>query len=264
MSLMKDATTKRENTGSMDAIPVQSVGRDIARLLCLLVLLAASLVGSRGVRADIPDHSVFPAHGGNLLLWMSSERGRAEPEVKAAQKLATQGVEVWSLDPLGAYFLPPLPRSMDAVPPKDVAEWMTSALATGKHVIVYGVARAAVPLLRAAALLPPAQRKRLSVVLMYPNLYSAAEAMSEPDYLDLRSLKGLRVRVLQPRRSAATPWLPGLLAHLKHYGARVDFRILENLREGYWARETPTEYETAEGGRLDVMLLHEIKQMRKK
>lgn len=214
--------------------------------------------------AEVPDHRVFPAQGGHLLLWMSSERGRAEPELEAAHKLAAQGVEVWSLDPTGAYFLPQLSRSMDAVPKNDIAEWLTKSLAQKRHVVVYGVSRAAVPLLRGAALLTPEQRRRLHVVLMYPNLYSSAEAMAEPDYLDVGRLDGLRVRVLQPRRSAATPWLPGLVAHLERHGARVEQRILENLREGYWARETPTDFEIAEARRLDAMLLREIKLTRKK
>jgi len=36
--------------------------------------------------------------------------------------------------------------------------------------------------------------------------------------------------------------------------------ILENLREGYWMRETPTEFESAESRRMDAMLLRELKQ----
>jgi len=123
---------------------------------------------------------------------------------------------------------------------------------------VYAVARAAVPLLRAAAALELAERQSLCVMLMYPNLYTVAEPLAEPDYLDPGSLAGLQVRVLQPRRSAATPWLPGLLDHLARQGATVSQVMLENLREGYWARETPTEFEIAESSRLDAMLLREM------
>lgn len=222
------------------------------------IVLCLTLGGSIA-QAETPDYRVFPAQGRQMLLWVSSERGRAEPELQAAQKLAAQGVEVWSLDPLGAYFLPQLSRSMDAVPHQDVAEWLQTALARKKRVTVYAVSRAAVPVLRAAALLTPAQRRRLGVVLMHPNLYTVAEPMAAPDYLDVGAIKGVRVRVLQPRRSAATPWLPGLVAHLKSHGADVSQRILENLREGYWARETPTDFETAEGARMDALLLREMK-----
>ena len=34
--------------------------------------------------------------------------------------------------------------------------------------------------------------------------------------------------------------------------------ILENLREGYWVRDTPTEFEIAESRRMDTMLLREL------
>jgi hypothetical protein len=205
----------------------------------------------------MPDYQDFPASGAQLLLWVASERGRSEPELQAARKLAAQGVEVWSLDVVNAYFLPQLPQSMDAVPQQDMADWLRAALASGKQVAVVAVARAAVPVLRAAALLEPAQRSRLSVLLMHPNLYSVAEPLAAPDYLDVGALSGLRVRVLQPRRSAATPWLPGLLEHLALQGATVSHAMLDNLREGYWARETPTDYEVAEGQRMDGLLLQE-------
>jgi hypothetical protein len=95
-------------------------------------------------------------------------------------------------------------------------------------------------------------------MLMHPNLYTVAEPLAEPDYLDTGDLSGLRVRVLQPRRSAATPWLSGLMDHLALHGAAVSRVILENLREGYWARETPTEFEIAESRRMDAMLLREL------
>jgi len=211
-------------------------------------------------QAEVPDHRVFPAQGERLLLWVAPERGRAEPELQAAQRLAEQGVETWSLDLVSAYFLPQLASSMDAVPPQGLVEWLRAAQASGKQVVVYAVSRAAVPVLRAAAALEPAERQRLCVMLMYPNLYTVAEPLAEPDFLGVGSLAGLRVQVLQPRRSAATPWLPGLLDHLVKQGATAGHVILENLREGYWMRETPTEFEIAESRRMDAMLLRELNQ----
>ncbi len=220
----------------------------------LLSLWACSLAA----RADMPDYRTFPAEGARLLLWVASERGRAEPELQAAQQLAERGIAVWSLDPVSAYFLPQLPSSMDAVPAQDMADWLRAAQAGGKRVVVYAVSRAAVPLLRAAALLQPVERQQLCVLLMYPNLYTVAEPLAAPDFLEVGNLSGLQVRVLQPRRSAATPWLAGLLDHLAKQGASTSQVILENLREGYWMRETPTEFEMAESRRMDAMLLREL------
>jgi len=233
--------------------------RDIGlRMHFFRFLLLSLWAAAFGAQAGLPDYQSFPASGDRLVLWVASERGRAEPELRAAQRLAEQGTEVWSLDLVNAYFLPQLPSSMDELPPQDLADWLRAAQAGGKRVVVYAVARAAVPVLRAVALLDPAQRNRLCVMLMYPNLYTAAEPLAEPDYLDVGKLSGLRVRVLQPRRSAATPWLPGQLDRLALHGAEVSSVILENLREGYWARETPTEFEVAESQRMDAMLLREL------
>lgn len=215
-------------------------------------------LGASAAHAGMPDYQVFPATGQRLLLWVASERGRTEPELDAASKLAAQGVEVWSLDPANAYFLPQVPSSMEKLPSQELATWLRRAQASGKQVTVYAVARAAVPVLRAAATLEPAWRARLCVVLMHPNLYTAAEPLDAPAYLDFGDLSGLRVRVLQPRHSAATPWLPGLLDHLAHDGASVSDAVLENLREGYWARESPTDFEIAEGRRMDAMLLRQL------
>lgn len=213
---------------------------------------------SFAVRAEPPDFQAFPAHGERLVLWVSGERGRGEPELQAARQLADQGVETWSLDPASAYFLPQLTSSMDIVPPQDVAAWIGAAQASGKQVVIYAVSRAAVPVLRAAAALDPDVRRHLCVVLMHPNLYTVAEPLAEPDFLAVGSLAGLRVHVLQPRRAAATLWLPGLLEHLAQWGAATSWTILESLREGYWARETPTEHEVAESRRMASMLLREL------
>jgi len=221
-------------------------------------LYASAALLAFGAQAALPEYRSFPAEGARLLLWVSAERGRAEPELRAAEKLAAQGVAVWSLDPAGAYFLPQLPSSMDAVPVEDVVDWLRAALAGGKTVTVYAVARAAVPVLRAAARLAPVERARLCMLLMYPNLYASAEARDEIEYLDVGRLDGLRARVLQPRRSAATPWLPLQLEYLAGQGAQVSHVILEDLREGFWARETPMDHEIAESRRLDALLLREM------
>ncbi|ODU88707.1 MAG: hypothetical protein BGO61_14190 [Thiobacillus sp. 65-69] len=221
-------------------------------------LWALAALPAFAVQAALPEYRDFPGEGTRLLLWVSAERGRAGPEAEAAGRLASQGVAVWSLDPTGAYFLPQLPSSMDAIPVADIVDWLRAALASGKSVTVYAVSRAAVPVLRAAARLDAGERARLCMLLMYPNLYASAEALDEADYLDVGRLERLRVRILQPRRSAATLWLPVQIDHLAGLGAQVSHVILENLREGFWGRETPTEYETAESRRLDALLLREM------
>jgi hypothetical protein len=220
------------------------------------MLLAVCVAGS--VQAAMPDFQVDPAQGSRLLLWVSSERGRAEAEITAAQQLVQRGVTVWSLDIPGAYFLPQLPSSMDKAPAADMADWLAAAFDSGKQVTVYAVGRAAVPVLRATARLEAGQRSRMCVLLMYPNLYESAEALADAGYLDTGRLDGLTIRLIQPRRSAATPWLPAQVAHLSQLGARVSPLILENLREGFWTRETPTVFEIEQAQKLDGLILQEL------
>jgi hypothetical protein len=227
--------------------------------LLAILLSMAGIAGPLGIAAAaLLDDQRYPASGDRLLLWVSYERGRAAAEISAAKVLAEAGVEVWSFDPTSSYFLPQLARSMDVVPVEDVVDWMRAALASGKQVTIYAVARAAVPVLRGLAALEPAQRATICVMLMYPNIYREAEPLAEPEYLDFGSLEGARIRILQPRRSAATPWLPGRVEALQRRGANVSAVILENLRENFWARETPTEFEVSEGRRLDAVLLREM------
>lgn len=224
------------------------------------VFWAACVAGS--VQAALPDFQIEPAQGERLLMWVSSERGRAEAESTAARRLAQQGVTVWSLDAPGAYFLPQLPSSMDQVPAADMADGLRQALDSGKTVTVYAVARAAVPVLRGVSQLAPEARSRLCLVLMYPNLYASAEALADADYLDTGRIDALSIRLLQPRRSAATPWLPAQVAHLENLGARVTPVMLENLREGFWARESPTPFEVLQSRQLDALVLREVEACR--
>lgn len=222
------------------------------------LLLLSLWAGVSGVRADLPSYRVFPAKGERLVLWVASERGLARHEILAAQKLAARGLEVWAIDLLEAYFLPQLASGMDEVPQQDMADWLRAAQGGGKRVAVVGIGRAAVPLLRAVARLDSAQRSRLCVLLIHPNLYTVAEPLLEPEFLNVGDLSGLRVRVLQPRRSAATPWLPDLLDGLALQGATVTSAILENVRESYWVRESPTPFEVGEAKRMDVLVLDEL------
>jgi hypothetical protein len=226
--------------------------------VALLFLLLGAIGLSGAAHGALPEDQRYPASGDRLLLWVSYERGRTAAEISGAEALAAAGMEVWSLDPTSSYFLPQLARSMDVVPVDDLVDWMQAARASGKQVTIYAVARAAVPVLRGLAALEPAQRAAICVMLMYPNIYREAEPLAEPDYLDFGSLQGVRILILQPRRSAATPWLPGRVEALEMQGATVSAVILENLRENFWARETPTEFEITEGRRLDAILLREM------
>lgn len=192
-------------------------------------------------------YSRYPAAGGDLLLWFTSERGLAPTEVQAARDLAARGTEVWQFDLVSAFFLPQTNSSMDGIAVKDMRAVLAAARSTGLRITVYAVNRAAVPVLRALA---GEQESRTGVLLMHPHFYSSVDTLVGADYLSFGNLSGVDAIILQPRRSAATPWVGDQLAALGKEGANVRLLMLEGVREGFWVRESANEFEIAEGKRL--------------
>jgi hypothetical protein len=193
-------------------------------------------------------YSRYPAEGGDLLLWFTSERGLAPTEVQAARDLAARGTEVWQFDLVSAFFLPQTNSSMDGIAVKDMQAIFAAARRAGAKVTVYAVNRAAVPVLKGLAGGDGMQRMR--VLLMHPHFYSSVDTLVGADYLSFGNLSGVDAIILQPRRSAATPWVGDQLAALGKEGANVRLLMLEGVREGFWVRESANEFEIAEGKRL--------------
>lgn len=189
----------------------------------------------------------YPAAGKDLLLWFASERGLTPAETKAARDLAAKGTEVWQFDLVSAFFLPQVHSSMDGVSVRDMRTILERARATRAGLTIYAVNRAAVPVLKALA----GQRlPRTKVLLMHPHFYARVDALDGADYLSFGSLRRVDALILQPRRSAATPWAGDQLAALRKDGARAQLLMLEGVREGYWVRDSATEFEMLEGERL--------------
>lgn len=189
----------------------------------------------------------YPGKDAELLLWFASERGLAPAEMQAAQELAAQGTEVWVFDFVTAFFLPQTNSSMDGLDPRDIQAIFAEARNSGKKLSVYAVNRAAVPVLKALA---GRREQGAKVLLMHPHFYASVDTLVGAEYLAFGNLKGVDALILQPRRSAATPWAGDQLAALRGEGANAQLLFLEGLRERYWVRDTATEFEIAEGKRL--------------
>jgi hypothetical protein len=203
----------------------------------------------------------FPAEGGRRVIWVSSERGQAEAERAAARELAKRGVEVWLVDLGFNYFLEADRKGFDAIPAEDMEALLKAASQHDRPVIV-ALGRAAVPMLKAygAWKQDDGRPAHLDYVLMHPNLYADAEALREAHYLVFGNLNGARLLILQPRRSAGVVWLDRQAEALQQQGAQVKNEILERLREGFWARQEPTDYEIEMGQHLANMVWARLPQ----
>ena len=220
--------------------------------VCLFALLSVSIVRAEEASIALPSgeiltYSRFAAEGKDLLLWFASERGLAPAELEAARDLAAKGTEVWQFDFVTAFFLPQTNSSMDGIDDRDMRAILGHARKTGAKVTVYAVNRAAVPVLKALA---GKCKERTQVLLMHPHFYASVDTLIGAEYLSFGNLHGVDVLILQPRRSAATPWVGDQLAALGREGANTQLLMLEGVREGFWVRESANEFEIAEGKRL--------------
>ena len=219
---------------------------------CLVVSLLSFAVLAEEVTIGLPSgesiaYARYPAKGKDLLLWFAAERGVAPTEIQAARELADKGVDVWQFDLTSALFLPQTHSSMDGIKVQDMQAILDLAKQTGAKLTIYAVNRAAVPVLRALA---GGRYGKTRVMLMHPHFYSSVDVMVGADYVSFGDLSGVDALILQPRRSAATPWVENQLAALRNEKARVKVLILENVREAFWVRETATDFEVAEGKKL--------------
>ncbi len=230
-------------------------------IVSLQFFVFSSALLAEEVEVSLPSGNViaytrYPASGNDLLLWFASERGLGKAESRAALELSGKGVEVWMFDLASALFLPQTPSSMDSIQPSDVQAILARASTTGSRLCVYAPGRAAVPVLRGLAGRPDIHAR---VLLMHPNFYSRVDALEGADYLSFGSLKSVEVLVLQPRRSAATPWVENQVEALRKSGANAALKMLERLREGFWVREDATDYEVSEGRNLATHMLNWMK-----
>lgn len=226
----------------------------------LLFLLISALAWAEEQEMTLPSGNVisyarYPSSGNNLLLWFASERGFSRAERQAAGELSVKGVEVWLFDLTNALFLPQTPGSLDNITAVDMQAILVKASAQGGRLCLYAPGRAAVPVLRGLAGSPGI---RARVLLMHPNFYSRVDALEGADYLSFGNLNSIDVLLLQPRRSAATPWVENQIEALRKTGANAALLILERLREGFWVREDATDYEVSEGRNLAEHMLNWI------
>lgn len=227
-------------------------------ILPVLALIMHTNSYAEDATIPLPQHDSLPfqryaSTGKQLLVWFANERGFAPAELQAAEKLAQGGVEVWQIDLLNGLFLPQLAHSLDGINPDTMKAILDAATKTGKATVFYATARASVPLLKTLA------GKPACVLLMYPNFYTRAEAMDGADYISFKDLGKLDITLLQPKRSAAAPWLENQIEALRADGAHVNAQLLDKLREGFWRREDASPYEINQGQNLAGLLAGWIK-----
>lgn len=190
--------------------------------------------GDQGNELDVK--VVGGAHQqGPLFLWFTNQYGRTTGAEAIAHALARRGATVWMVDLLDSLLLQRSNEAVRGLNGKAVAALMTAGVKTGRPVMVVGLDRMAVPILRglrdwqASATNPDAVT---GAVLLFPNLYRGTPVAGEPpSFLGIVAATNMPVMILEPERGVNRNRLGSLLDALQGAGCPAFARIIPNVRD---------------------------------
>lgn len=209
---------------------------------------------------DVPVN-VYGAGNPRLILWLPSEMGLVNADLRIAAQLSRQGFEVWVADLFSARFLPAVPSSLKAIPCSDVARLLRAAAPHHAQIYLLGSGHGAGLTLEGARCWQqhnPAHPIN-GVVLLFPNLYAGSpEPGKAPSYLPVASQTRLPIFILQGNLS---PWywhLDEMKATLEHGGSRVAIKILPGMRDRFYFRGDANPRERELGRQLAALITESI------
>lgn len=237
----------------------QLANRMVQNLLAALMLglIAPITVHSAEAHAIKVDNDteinleIYPAEGRLLLIWQPHEVGTQQIDRQLAGKLAEQGIEVWLLDILEAYFLPNTESSMDRVPAAAFAALLADANQRNKTLILAASGRGAIPVLRGMhrwQQANPDSRALAGLILLSPKLFVETPDPGETAQLmPITQVTNQTIFILQPDKS---PWywkLEQTLAALQAGGSDIYLWPQRGLRDRFYFRPdaTPAELHAA-------------------
>jgi len=179
----------------------------------------------------------YQAQGTHLVIWVAPVFGSNQRYVRTAEKLAADGVEVWTVDLAENLFLPKSSRTMRSLDGRYVAALIESAhRSTGKPVTLLAQSYGALPVLRGARrwqlrqqLIPDANYLS-GVILISPDLYSEIPALGlEPVYDPIATATNVPIMIYQAGKRGNRWQLPQLLDRLRAGGSEVRLKMLEGV-----------------------------------
>ena len=230
--------------------------------LCLSLLQPLSLLAQQTISIESRDTvlsaDVFAAKGDTLIIWLPPEGGFQPIHAKTAQRLSSQGIEVWLVDLFEARFLSPVASSLEQVPASDVTTVLGYALHSGKKVLLVSSGRGILPLLRGAhqwQQYQPTATAFSGVILLSPQFYTETpEPGQAAQLLPIVRNTNLPIFIIQPRLS---PWfwkLEHTVPALQQSGSDVFVRILPEVRDRFHYRPDATSIEQQQADKLASLL----------
>ena len=175
----------------------------------------------------------YPAKGNDLVLWVGGN-GWNDRTTQLAMDFANKGIEVWQIDFAEALLQTSSSnfiRNLDASYVADIIDAVHQR--TGKRVIMFGQAYAAIPVLRGATLWQQRNKqygKVLGAILFSPDLLTGLPALGkDPEYFPISRLTDIPMIIYQGGLRGSTSHFYGLLKALSSHNPGVYFNIMPDI-----------------------------------
>ncbi len=245
----------------------------VASSLAMSLFSRGALAGERSV-LNVPledgeaEVRIFHADGDRLLLGFACDEGSSVSEEKTAASLASDGIEVWMPDMLGAYMLPKSRSSIYEIPTSSMIKIIKQAVETGKDVYLIAGGPDTELVLRAAQAWeasPESDKHPLKgAVLMFPRLNkSAPQPGKPPEYVDAVGKTKLPLMVLEGERTPNRWGIKHLTRALEQGGSPVMSKLIPDVRGYFFKREDANMPEEVVTSQLSGVIKASLYYLRK-
>jgi len=178
-------------------------------------------------------------HKGPLILWFTNQYGDVTGPQAIAHALARRGATVWMVDLLDSLLLRRANEVVRGMSGDSVHALIDHAVAqvgtSGRPVVVMGIDRMAVPILRGLRSWQAKAKdtsKVAGAVLMFPNLYRGTPVAGQaPEYMGIAHATNMPVMVLEPQYGVYRNHLNKLLTALQGAGSCTYGWIIHDVRD---------------------------------
>ncbi|MET0028950.1 MAG: TlpA disulfide reductase family protein [Candidatus Thiodiazotropha sp.] len=216
------------------------------RILTLFLLFLSGLVMADELPIEDRDGNEItiqkqPADGDLLVIWFVDHAEPREPFDNLLSQLSRDGIEIWRVDLLAAYFLPRSSETVRTLPGDGVAAVISAAhRLSDKRILLASYDRMPLPMLRGVRLWQQqAESSRLlGALLYYPNLFGPAPLAGQDPLVDpILQATNIPLVIYQPELGSQRWRLQQVMQPLWQGGAPAYVYLVPGVRDWFFMGE---------------------------
>ncbi|MET0052910.1 MAG: hypothetical protein ABW095_17755, partial [Candidatus Thiodiazotropha sp.] len=216
------------------------------RILTLFLLFLSGLVMADELHIEDRDGNEItiqkqPADGDLLVIWFVDHAEPREPFDNLLSQLSRDGIEIWRVDLLAAYFLPRSSETVRTLPGDGVAAVISAAhRLSDKRILLASYDRMPLPMLRGVRLWQQqAESSRLlGALLYYPNLFGPAPLAGQDPLVDpILQATNIPLVIYQPELGSQRWRLQQVMQPLWQGGAPAYVYLVSGVRDWFFMGE---------------------------